>query len=504
MADISKYLSDILNAVYGEQVRGSIYNAIDIINKSGERVFSTGTAVNSQNSSIIGYFDGSLYLNTNSWDLWKCDGTRWVKQGNLKGANISSITKKSTSGLVDTYNVNLEGGSVAGSFTVTNGERLTTSKSKNTVSVVTTKVDGTTSTVSLKDGSKFGVGNEVTATNTSTTLSGTEYYSGDLYFNNSTSILWKCTGTGWENEGTFKGEKGDQGYSISSISKSSTSGLVDTYTVKNSNNVTIGTFTVTNGEKGDTGLNVVSVTKIGTSGNTNTYQFNLSDGTPCGTIDVIDGKEIESISKTSTSGLVDTYSILFNDGTTGGFTVTNGIGITNIRKTSTLGLVDTYTISYNDGTSSTFEVTNGANGNSISNIQKTSTSGLTDIYTISYTNGTTSTFEVNNGYTPTVNVSKANKETTISVTNKSGTTSEKVFDGFDPIVEITKTGTVATITITDINGPHSFQIRDGESGSGSGDMLKSTYDTNDDGIIDDGALPIATITQIRTAIDAVR
>ena len=87
MADISQYLQDILDAVYGEQVRGSIHDAISIINDVSEVVLTLGTAVDSASSSSTGFFTNSLYLNTNSYVLWKCVGTdSWASQGVLKGA----------------------------------------------------------------------------------------------------------------------------------------------------------------------------------------------------------------------------------------------------------------------------------------------------------------------------------------------------------------------------------------------------------------------------------
>lgn len=87
MADISQYLQDILDAVYGEQVRGSIHDAIEIINEASEVVLTLGTAVDSASSSSTGFFTNSLYLNTNSYVLWKCVGTdSWASQGVLKGA----------------------------------------------------------------------------------------------------------------------------------------------------------------------------------------------------------------------------------------------------------------------------------------------------------------------------------------------------------------------------------------------------------------------------------
>ena len=48
--------------------------------------------------------------------------------------------------------------------------------------------------------------------------------------------------------------------------------------------------------------------------------------------------------------------------------------------------------------------------------------------------------------------------------------------GYSPTVQISKTGKVTTVTITDENGDHVFKINDGQDGTGSGDMHTSTYD----------------------------
>lgn len=86
MADISQYLQAILSAVYGEDVRGSIHDAIEIINDVSEVVLSIGTAVDSASSSSTGFFEDSLYLNSDTYELWKCVGTdSWSSQGILKG-----------------------------------------------------------------------------------------------------------------------------------------------------------------------------------------------------------------------------------------------------------------------------------------------------------------------------------------------------------------------------------------------------------------------------------
>lgn len=88
MANISEYLARIQAAVLGEEVRGSIHDAIDIINKVSETQIDEGTAVTNSSSSSAGFYDGSLYINTETWDLWKCIGVNsWLRLGNLKGAN---------------------------------------------------------------------------------------------------------------------------------------------------------------------------------------------------------------------------------------------------------------------------------------------------------------------------------------------------------------------------------------------------------------------------------
>ena len=146
-----------------------------------------------------------------------------------------------------------------------------------------------------------------------------------------------------QNAVNFKGDKGDTGATgetgatgngISSVVKTGTSGLVDTYTITFTNGNT-STFDVTNGEKGDTGA-------TGQTGAT--------------------GNGIVSIAKTGTTGLTDVYTITYSNGNSTTYNVTNGKGISSITKTSTSGLVDTYTISYNDGTDTTFDVTNGKDG----------------------------------------------------------------------------------------------------------------------------------------------
>lgn len=83
------------------------------------------------------------------------------------------------------------------------------------------------------------------------------------------------------------GATGATGNGIASITKTGTSGLIDTYTILYTNGTT-DTFTVTNGADG------------------------------------AEGNGIASIEKTSTVGLVDTYTVTYTDGDTMTYTVTNG------------------------------------------------------------------------------------------------------------------------------------------------------------------------------------
>lgn len=85
MADIRKELAAIMAAVYGEEVRGSIHDAIAKINEVGEATLTIGTAVTDPTSSVAGYFEKSVYINANTNDLWVCTGDAWELKGNIKG-----------------------------------------------------------------------------------------------------------------------------------------------------------------------------------------------------------------------------------------------------------------------------------------------------------------------------------------------------------------------------------------------------------------------------------
>lgn len=65
-----------------------------------------------------------------------------------------------------------------------------------------------------------------------------------------------------------------------------------------------------------------------------------------------------------------------------------------------------------------------------------------------------------------------------------GNKGDKGDQGVSPTVTVSKTGKVTTVTITDKDGTKTFYINDGVDGEGAGDMLKSTYDADGDGVVD--------------------
>lgn len=118
------------------------------------------------------------------------------------------------------------------------------------------------------------------------------------------------------------------------------------------------------GDKGTDGRAITSVTKISTSGLVDTYKIAFSDNTSTN-FTVTNGATIQSIAKTGTSGLTDTYTVTLTDGTTSTFTVKNGNGIASITLqsgTHAAGTTDTYKITFDNGEFTTFSVYNGMNG----------------------------------------------------------------------------------------------------------------------------------------------
>lgn len=193
MANITAELAAIMAAVYGEEVRGSIHDAIEKINTASEKAIASGTAF-APGDLATGYPSGSLYLNLSTNKLLRSNGSTWDDAGSTKGNGIVSIEKTDTTGLVDTYTITYDDASTE-IFEVTNGNGIASIVKVSTVGLVDTY---------------------------------------QITYSDGTSTTYEVT----------------NGNGIASIAKTSTAGLVDTYTITYDDGTT-STFDVTNGVVGN-------------------------------------------------------------------------------------------------------------------------------------------------------------------------------------------------------------------------------------------------------------
>ncbi len=326
--------------------------------------------------------DGHTPVITIQEGYWYIDGenTNVLAEG-IKGDTgngVSDVKLTNTEGLVDTYTIIFTDGTTS-TFTLTNGQDGVDGKQGIQGIQGVPGKDGHTPVITIENG------------------------------------YWHIDGVSTLQEA--QGVKGETGNGISSITKTSTEGLVDVYTITYTDGNT-SLFTVTNGAKGDQGEQGIQGIQGVPGEDGHTPVITIQDGywyiDGVSTLQAAQGVKgetgngISSITKTNTSGLVDTYTITYTDGTTSTFTVTNGKdgvdgeqGIQGIPgedgHTPVITIENGYW--YIDGvnTQQVAQGVKGDTGNGISSIIKTSTSGLVDTYTITYTDGTTSTFIVTNG-----------------------------------------------------------------------------------------------------------
>lgn len=122
MANIAAELAAIMAAVYGEEVRGSIHDAIDKINIASEKAMSSGSAF-APGDLATGYPSGSLYLNTATNKLLRSNGSTWDDAGSIKGNGILKIEKSATVGLADAYTITYTNGETF-IYSITNGNGI--------------------------------------------------------------------------------------------------------------------------------------------------------------------------------------------------------------------------------------------------------------------------------------------------------------------------------------------------------------------------------------------
>ena len=232
------------------------------------------------------------------------------------------------------------------------------------VSPVSPSLDGTL-TITLADGTSYNVSltNGRGITGITWSSSGTPgdglTHTGTIAYNDGTTSTVQIQ----------DGYKGDQGIQTYVWFKWSANYPTQDSDMSNSVNAYIGIYAGTSstapthytdyvwyqykGEKGDTGSNIQSIEKTSTVGLVDTYTVTLTDGNTT-TFTVTNAKSIVSITMISGShaaGTTDTYEILMNDGDTAQFTVYNGA--------NGLGSVSTVSGIQADGTGDVPQVKSG-------------------------------------------------------------------------------------------------------------------------------------------------
>ena len=162
-------------------------------------------------------------------------------------------------------------------------------------------------------------------------------------------------------------------------------------------------------------------------------------------------------------------------------------GVSPTLSENKVGKVTTVTVTDGNGTH-TFEVNDGADGTSVTILGSYSTEA--ELIAAHPTGNKGDSYLVSGDlYVWDVITSAWKNVGTIQgpagTNGKDGVNGTDGIDGVSPTVEVSKTGKVTTITITDATGPHTATINDGADGTGAGDMLMATYDTDGNGIVDD-------------------
>lgn len=260
------------------------------------------------------------------------------------------------------------------------------------------------------------------------------------------------------------GPTGATGNGIQSITKTGTSGLVDTYTILFTDGTTT-TFTVTNGQDGSDGADGVSPT-VSTTAITGGTEVTITDADGAHTFDVMDGAQGSTgpqgpqgpQGETGATGATGPQGPAGQDGADG----SDGYSPTVSTSAITGGTAVTITDAQGPHT---FDVMNGINGQDGAPGADGSdgSDGFSPVVTTSsITGGTEVTitdaigphvFDVMDGAT--------------GQTGPAGPTGPSGADGYSPTATVTKTGSTATISITDKNGTTTATVSDGSDVSES-------------------------------------
>lgn len=92
MATHAQNIQNLRDAVYGEQVRGSMIELFEEDYDLCSNGVLVGTDISSTSDPTTGYPDGTLYINNSSWTLFKLEGTAWADKGTIVGPQGTSVT----------------------------------------------------------------------------------------------------------------------------------------------------------------------------------------------------------------------------------------------------------------------------------------------------------------------------------------------------------------------------------------------------------------------------
>lgn len=120
MATHAQNIQNLRNAVYGEQVRGSMIELFEEDYNLVKDGVGVGTAISSTSDPTTGFSDGAVYINSSTWELFKLEGTAWSLKGVIQGTQGESVT-----GAVDngdgTFYLTLSDGSRTGDIATIQG-----------------------------------------------------------------------------------------------------------------------------------------------------------------------------------------------------------------------------------------------------------------------------------------------------------------------------------------------------------------------------------------------
>ena len=110
------------------------------------------------------------------------------------------------------------------------------------------------------------------------------------------------------------------------------------------------------------------------------------------------------------------------------------------------------------------------------------------------------------GVSPTVSVADISGGHRVTITDAAGVKTFDVLNGADgspgvsPVISVSVITGGHRVTLTDVSGTKSFDVLNGSDGSGSGDMLKSAYDS-DEAVKTAGGIVAYVTAQIGTALE---